>query len=152
MKKQEIIETQKNYLSWLDSLLELSEEQATTPYQPDKWSPNEIVMHLGEWDRFSFDERLPYMKEGAKLDRFPEFEKFNSEAAVRASEQTFEETVAYAKSERQRILQRLEEIDESEWDKKFHIGDHALSIRNYFTDFSQHDEHHKQQIESIREK
>lgn len=152
MKKQEIIEAQKNYISWVESLLELSEEQARTPYQPEKWSPKEIVMHLAEWDRFSFEERLPYMKEGAKLERFPEFEKFNSEAAKRASVQTFEETIAYAKSERQRITQRLEEIDENEWNKKFHIGDHALSITNYFTDFSEHDEHHKQQIESIRVK
>ena len=84
------------------------------------------------------------------LKDFPAFEEFNAKAAARAAEQTFEETVAYAKNERQRITQKLEEIDESEWDKGFQIGDHALSITSYFTDFSQHDEHHKRQIEQIR--
>ncbi|MFX3673702.1 MAG: DinB family protein [Paenisporosarcina sp.] len=150
MTKQEIIVAQKNYRMWLDTLLELSEEQVTTPYLPGKWSANQIVMHLAEWDRFTYEERLPFMVEGAKLERFPEFEKFNSEAAMRANEQTFKETVSYAKSERLRILQKLEQIDEAEWDKEFHIGEHVLSISNYFTDFTEHDEHHKRQIESIR--
>ena len=71
MKKQQILETHKNYQAWLDSLQQLSNEQAMSPYAPGKWSPNEIVMHLAEWDRFTFEERLPVMKEGAKLERFP---------------------------------------------------------------------------------
>ncbi|EPD49372.1 DinB family protein [Paenisporosarcina sp. FSL H8-0542] len=150
MKKQQILETHKNYQTWLDSLQEMNKEQAMSPYAPGKWSPNEIVMHLAEWDRFTFEERLPVMKEGAKLESFPAFDEFNAKAASRAAEQTFEETVTYAKNERQRITQKLEELDEIEWDKGFHIGDHALSITSYFTDFSQHDEHHKRQIEQVR--
>ena len=152
MRKQQIIESHENYQTWLDSLKEFSSEQAMSPYAPGKWSPNEIVMHLAEWDRFTTEERLPHMKEGAKLDEFPAFNEFNAKAAARAAEQTFEETVAYAKSERQRITQQLEKINDSEWDKGFHIGDHALSIISYFTDFSEHDEHHKRQIEQVRGK
>lgn len=150
MKKEQILETHKSYQAWLDSLQQLSNTQAMSPYAPGKWSPNEIVMHLAEWDRFTFEERLPVMKKGAKLENFPAFEEFNAKAAARASEQTFEETVAYAKNERQRITQKLEEIDESKWSEEFHIGDHALSIASYFADFSQHDAHHKRQIEQIR--
>ena len=150
MTKQDIIKAMKTYNLWLDSLLELSEEQATTPYQPGKWSAKQIVMHLAEWDRFTFEERLPNMKQGAKLERFPEFEKFNADAAVFSNNYTFEETVVYAKSERLRILQKLEQLDELEWDKEFYIGEHVLSIKNYFADFTEHDEHHKRQIESIR--
>ena len=148
--KQQILRTHKNYQAWLDSLKELTPEQAMSPYRPEKWSPNEIVMHLAEWDRFTSEDRLPIMKEGAKLERFPAFEEFNSKAAERAAEQTFEETIAYAKIERQRITQKLEEVDESEWNKEFQIGDHTLSIMSYFTDFWEHDEHHKRQIERVR--
>lgn len=150
MKKQEIIVKQKEYVIWLDTLSSFSEESAKTPYQAGKWSPNEIVMHLAEWDRFTFEDRLPNMKEGAKLESFPEFEEFNAKAATRAAEQTFEETVAYAKRERKRLTKKLEEIDNIEWHKEFQIGKHTLSIEGYFLDFSEHDEHHKRQIESVR--
>lgn len=150
MSKQQILRTHKNYQTWLDSLKELTPEQAMSPYTPGKWSPNEIIMHLAEWDRFTTEERLPEMKEGGKLESFPAFEEFNAKAAARAAEQTFEETLAYAKSERQRITQKLQEVDESEWDKEFQIGHHTLSITSYFTDFWEHDEHHKRQIERVR--
>ena len=152
MSKQQILRTHKNYQAWLDSLKKLTPEQAMSPYAPGKWSPNEIIMHLAEWDRFTSEERLPVMKEGAKLEGFPAFEEFNAEAAARAAEQTFEETIDYAKSERQRITQKLQEVDESEWEKEFHIGNHTLSITSYFTDFWEHDEHHKRQIERVKDR
>ena len=70
---------QHNYILWLDTLQELSEEQAMTPYAEGKWSPNEIVMHLAEWRSIYAKERFPpYMKEGEKLDTFPNFESFNA--------------------------------------------------------------------------
>ncbi|MET0786372.1 MAG: DinB family protein [Paenisporosarcina sp.] len=148
--KAKILNTHARYQEWLDSLSELTTEQATSPYAPGKWSPNEIVMHLAEWDRFTNEERLPNMKEGAKLERYPEFETFNANAAALAQKQTFEETITYAKQQRQQITQKLEAVEESEWPKEFFIGDHALSILSYFTDFAEHDEHHKRQIEGVR--
>ena len=151
MTKDEILEHKKNYILWLDTLLELTEEQAGTPYLPGKWSPNEIIGHLAEWDRFSFEKRLPYMKSGARLERFPEFEQFNYEAAVRANKHTFAETVDYAKEERLRLIEKLEQLGEEEWDTEFFIGEQSLSIKKYFTGFIAHDKHHKQQIESICE-
>ena len=151
MTKDEILEHNKNYILWLDTLLELREEQAVSPYLPGKWSPNEIVMHLAEWDRFSSENRLPYMKPGARLEGFPEFEQFNSEAAGRANKHSFKETVEYAKAERVRLIEKLEQLGEEEWDNEFFIGEHSLSIKKYFTGFIAHDKHHKQQIESICE-
>lgn len=150
MSKQQILETHKNYQAWLDSLNELTDQQAMSPYAPGKWSPNEIVMHLAEWDRYTYEERLLQMKEGARFDRFPDFPEFNARAAEKAANQTFDETVALAKKERQRITEKLETINEEEWDKKFQIGKRSLSIEDYFADFSEHDEHHKRQIESVR--
>jgi len=149
MSKDEILEKKKNYILWLDALLGLTEEQAGTPYLPGKWSSKEIIWHVAEWDRFSTEKRLPYMKSGARLAGFPEFEQFNAEAAVRANKHTFKETVDYAKEERLRLIEKLAQLDDEEWDKEFFIGDRALSISNYFTGFISHDEHHKQQIESI---
>ncbi|KQL32355.1 DinB family protein [Psychrobacillus sp. FJAT-21963] len=146
MNKEYILKAHVAYVNWLDELTNLNEIKGNTPYKEGKWSPNEIVMHLAEWDRFTLEERMPYMKEGAKLETFPNFEDFNAKAAARAHEQTFTETLAYAKTQRQAIMEQLEQIAEIEWDKIFYIGNHELTIRSYFTDFMEHDLHHKNQI------
>lgn len=146
MNKEEILEHEHNYILWLDALQEFSEERAMLPYAEGKWSPNEIVMHLAEWDRFTIEERLPYMKEGEKLEAFPNFESFNAKVAARAHEQTFKETLAYAKKQRQFIIEQLRQTDEVDWGKEFSIGTHTLSIRKYFADFIDHDLHHQNQI------
>ena len=146
LNKEKILEHQRNYLEWIDSLKELSEEQATSPYAEGKWSPNEIVMHLAEWDRFTLEERLPQMNEGEKLEKFPDFEAFNAKAAALSHVQSFKETLAYAKQQLQAILDQLSQIDEIEWDKTFYISEHKLTIRSYFADFIHHDNHHKKQI------
>ncbi len=129
-------------------MLSYSEDTGKKPYQEGKWSPNEIIMHLAEWDRFTLENRLPRMKEGEFHERYPNFQEFNTKAAAAANEQTFKETLAYAKEQRTKIRQRLQEIDESEWDKTFFIEEHPMTIRQYFTDFLQHDQHHKKQIMS----
>ncbi|MEK3979384.1 DinB family protein [Psychrobacillus sp. FSL K6-2836] len=149
MTKEELLKAYGEYINWLDSLTTLDETRATAPYAEGKWSPNEIMMHLGEWDRFTFEQRLPNMKEGEKLERFPDFETFNAKAAALAHEQTFKETLAYAKKQRQHIIERLQQTDEIEWDKAFYIGESKSSIRSYFTDFLEHDEHHRKQISSM---
>ncbi|WP_342599641.1 DinB family protein [Psychrobacillus sp. FSL H8-0483] len=146
MSKEDILTSHKDYLDWVDSLFTLSEETANIPYKEGKWSPHEIIMHLAEWDRFTLNERIPLMKEGEKLEAFPNFETFNAKAAARAHEQTFTETLTYAKQQRKAIIEQLLQIDEVEWDKVFYIGEHQISIRSYFTDFIVHDNHHKQQI------
>ena len=146
MEKQEILQKHFEYIEWMDTLSRLTEEESTTPYKEGKWSPNEIIMHLAEWDGFTIEERIPYMKEGERLESFPNFEAFNAKAAARAHEQTFAETLAHAKNQRQSIIQKLQQIDEKEWDKIFFIGNHEVTIRGYFQDFIEHDLHNKNQI------
>ncbi|MDW0118707.1 DinB family protein [Sporosarcina thermotolerans] len=149
MSKSEIIKDLTKYIDWIDSLQTLSEQQANAPYQEGKWSPKEILMHMAEWDRFTVEERLPEMQEGNVLKNVP-FEPFNKEAARLANEKTFEEIRNYAKEQRERILKQLQLVDETDWIKEFKIGNHSMSIKQYFADFVWHDSHHKEQIESVR--
>lgn len=149
MSKHEIVEDLAKYVEWVDSLQTLTEQQADTPYQEGKWSPKEILMHMAEWDRITLEQRLPNMKESEKLEDLP-WEPVNANAAKLANEHTFEEVLGFAKRYRQQLLEALDEIDEAEWTKLFHIGEHVLTIKEYFSDFAWHDSHHKEQIESIR--
>lgn len=145
----EIMSNLKKYLEWADSLQSLSEEQANAPYQEGKWSPKEILMHMAEWDRFTLEHRLQRMKESEKLEDV-EWGPFNEQAAKLSKEYTFDEVIALAKQNRQQIIEELESINEPEWTKPFNIGEHVLTLKEYFSDFVWHDTHHKEQIESIR--
>lgn len=147
--KEELLKSYNEYINWLDSLYILDEIRATTPYAIGKWSPNEIVMHLAEWDRFTVEQRLPNMKEGERFEGYPDFEAFNTKAAALAHEQTFKETLSYAKKQRQKIIEKLQQIDEIEWNKAFYIGNSTCTVRSYFTDFLEHDAHHRNQISAL---
>lgn len=149
MEKEQVLSKLNDYIIWMESLKTIPEQIASLPYKEGKWSPNEIVMHMAEWDRFTREERLPDMKEGKELEDVP-WGPFNDAAASLARKQTFAETIEYAKKQRQRNIDALKKIDDSQWDESFKIGGHALSIREYFSDFIHHDLHHKEQIESVR--
>ncbi|MCM3712185.1 DinB family protein [Sporosarcina luteola] len=145
----EIMNNLKKYLEWADSLSSLTEQQADAPYQEGRWSPKEILMHMAEWDRFTLEHRLRRLGESEILEDV-EWGPFNERAAILAKEYSFDEVIELATQYRQQIIDWLEGVDETEWTKPFNIGEHVLTLEEYFTDFAWHDSHHKKQIESIR--
>lgn len=147
--KEELLKSYNEYINWLDSLYIFDEIRATTPYAIGKWSPNEIVMHLAEWDRFTVEQRLPNMKEGERFEGYPDFEAFNAKAAALAHEQTFKETLSYARKQRQKIIEKLQQIDEIECNKAFYIGNSTCTVRSYFKGFLEHDAYHRNQISAL---
>ena len=142
----------QQYIEWVEALHTLPEKKAAMPYADGKWSPKEILMHMAEWDRYTLEERLPYMKESSSvqevLSDIP-FDEFNAEAARQAKDKTFEEIRAYAVDMRGRLLSELAQVKEERWDEPIHIGEFTITMRQYFTDFIEHDQHHKKQIDSI---
>lgn len=149
MNKQDIFSHHRDYLPWLDSLNEIPDEVAATPYQDGKWSPKEILMHMAEWDRYTVEERLPQMKEGAELEDIP-FEPFNERAAEKGRNMAFTEIIQHATTERRKIHDHLQALDDKEWTGEFTIGGQPMTILQYFADFVWHDNHHMEQIESVR--
>lgn len=145
----ELISNLKKYEEWVESLHSLTDQQANTPYQEGKWTPKEILMHMAEWDRFTLENRLQQLKESEQLEDV-EWGPFNEQAAKLAKKYSFDEVIGLAKQYRQQIIEWLEGIEEAEWTKPFSIGEHVLTLQDYFSDFVFHDSHHQEQIESIR--
>lgn len=145
----ELISNLKKYEEWVDSLHSLTDQQANTPYQEGKWTPKEILMHMAEWDRFTLENRLQRLKESEKLENV-EWGPFNEQAAQLAKDYSFDEVIALAKQYRGQIIEWLDGLAEAEWTKPFSIGEHVLTLQDYFSDFVFHDSHHQEQIESIR--
>ncbi|QTD40262.1 DinB family protein [Sporosarcina sp. Te-1] len=150
---EHIISGLQQYVQWVESLRALPEKDASMPYADGKWSPKEILMHMAEWDRFTLEERLPYMKDSSKvgevLTDIP-FNAFNAEAARKAKELTFDEIRIYAVDMRSRLLSDLAQLEEEQWDAPIRIGEFTITTRQYFADFIEHDKHHKMQIDSLQ--
>lgn len=90
------------------------------------------------------------MKEGARLSPFPEFQTVNDKAREYAeSGIAKKELLLELIHARMELLSVINSYSEDELDTKFFIGDHELSLREYFIDFIQHDYHHKNQIEGL---
>ncbi|WP_053436662.1 DinB family protein [Sporosarcina globispora] len=146
MKKQDIIAHYESYSVWLESLKELGQEIWLKPVSAGKWSVAAVVAHLLFWDRYSLNERFPFFKEGAVLANYPDFQSVNDAAGKYAEKHTQLEIIEELLSARRQFLRMLEGMSEEKLDTAFNIGRHALTVRDYFADFTDHDIHHKKQI------
>ncbi|MBB4826839.1 putative damage-inducible protein DinB [Sporosarcina luteola] len=151
--EEKIIAGLQLYIQWVETLGSLSEQEAALPYADGKWSPKEILMHMAEWDRLTIEERLAYMKDSSTFHEVPAdipFDEFNAEAARKAKDKTFDEIRMYAIEMRRRLLSELALLEGEQWDASIPIGEFTISIRQYFSDFIEHDKHHKTQLDSLQ--
>ncbi|MFD2443328.1 DinB family protein [Bacillus sp. CGMCC 1.16607] len=145
-----LIEIKKHYESfqeWLQSLNKLDDTKWFEPIAEGKWSTAAIVAHLLFWDKYSLNERFPYFAQGAQLDRYPNFQQVNDSAREYAhSGITKEQLIKEIIEVRQQYYQLIDQYDEESLSIAFSIGDHTLTIGEYFIDFIGHDQHHHKQI------
>jgi uncharacterized damage-inducible protein DinB len=146
MQKNEIISHYESFTVWLESIKGLDQETWLKPVKAGKWPVAAVVAHLLFWDRFSLEKRFPFFKEGAELESFPQFQHVNDSAAEYAKKHAQIEIIEELIEVRKQFLRILKGMTEENLDTAFTIGNTALTVRDYFADFIEHDIHHKKQI------
>jgi hypothetical protein len=147
LKKDEIREHYVSFQKWLQSLNDLDNQVWFAPIANGKWSTAAIISHLLFWDRYSFNERFPAFQQDAQLERFPNFQEVNNAANEFAhSGVSKEQLIQEILNEREQYFQFIEKFDKEGLDISFSIGDHRLTVGEYFEDFIGHDLHHQRQI------
>lgn len=150
MNKVEITQAYESLNQWFQSLTNVEEQKWFEPISEGKWSMAAVISHLLFWDRFSLEERFPFMKKAASLPPFPEFQTVNDKAREYAESGIMKnELLQELIHTRMELLSVINSYNEEELDTSFSIGDHQLTIREYIVDFIQHDYHHKNQIEVL---
>ncbi|MBS2968638.1 DinB family protein [Metabacillus sp. KIGAM252] len=139
----------KGMLDWAQQLNGTGEETFFQPIQEGKWSPAEILAHMTAWDQYTLENRFERIGEGkVNFDSFPEFDSFNAEAAAHARNTADKSQLIREFIEtRERVIQFYENLPEEKRKQPFWIGSHQLTIDSYIKDFSEHDRHHRQQID-----
>lgn len=136
-----------SFQEWLQSLNEIDDKVWFAPIAEGKWSSAAIISHLLFWDRHSFNERFPAFQQDALLEGFPNFQEVNNAAKEYAhSGVSKEQLIDEISKEREQYFQVIEKLDEKGLEISFSIGDHRLTVGEYFIDFIGHDLHHQKQI------
>lgn len=147
MNLQEIKEHYENFQVWLSSLKEIEDKNWFAPISEGKWSPAAIISHLLSWDRHSFNERFPLFESDAVLAGFPDFQEVNNAAKDYAhSGVSKEQLISEIMEERVKYFHLIEQYKEEDLNTSFSIGNHSLTLEEYFKDFIGHDLHHQKQI------
>lgn len=153
MNREQWIQHSVDYRYWLETLRKMDNELFFAPIETGKWSIAAIISHLQAWDHFTNEERLPFIEKGAKLDAFPEFDSFNKKAEEKAHNGSRKEVIIdEAILERTKLTDQIRRKTEQELEAEFTIGEHAVTIKSYLSDFAGHDDHHRQQIEKKQAK
>ncbi|KIL52525.1 DinB family protein [Jeotgalibacillus soli] len=141
----------EQYLSWLLELKEMEDYVWFAPIEEGKWSTAAIISHLQAWDAYTINERLSFMKEGALLENFPDFQEFNEKARTEAHNgQSKEMLIDLAYITRVDLMNLISDLADETLSASFSIGDHSLTIEEYLRDFMEHDLHHQEQIEMMK--
>jgi len=153
MEKEQLLAAYTEYEAFLASLNTriAEDEPAHTPIAEGKWSVSEIIAHLGEWDRFAREQRLPFMKEGAAVEPLPEVDEFNRKAVENVRGSGFPAILANAQKQRALLAKEIEEMDEAVFKAPFTIGGRETNAAEYFEGFLSHDAHHRRQIDAFLE-
>lgn len=153
MEKGQLLEAFTEYEVYLASLniRVASDDEAHAPLAGGKWSVSEIIAHLGEWDRFMREERLPFMKEGAVIEPLPDVDAFNRRAVGNVKNTEFPSVLANAQKQRALLAKAIEEMDPAVLKAPFAVGSYQTNAADYFEGLLSHDAHHRRQIDAFLE-
>ncbi|MDZ5713803.1 DinB family protein [Jeotgalibacillus haloalkalitolerans] len=143
-------EHNQHYFSWLEDLRAMDSDAFFQPIAEGKWSPAAIVMHMAAWDHYTLDDRIPQIREGVMLEKFPDFQQFNEQSWKKAdSGLSQNEIIDEARNERELLMETVRTMDQDKLKATFSIGDHSMTTTGYITGFAGHDRHHMKQIGGV---
>ena len=128
-----------------------TDADAHHPITDGKWSVSEIIAHLGEWDRFMREERVPFMKEGAVIEPFPDVDVFNRKAVENVKMTPFPSILANAQKQRALLAKAIKGLDPAVYGASFSVGSDHITTAEYFEGLLSHDAHHRGQIDVFLE-
>ena len=146
-KNQILIHYEKS-LQFVESLVNLTEEQWRSPIEPEKWTVAEVIGHLTPWDEFVYRQRLPFLLAVEILPKGPNAEDINTHAAKESRLKSKVETIEQFLKNRNLLMGAIHQIEEQQWQQSLKIGASELTLLNYFTGLIDHDLHHFSQIQN----
>lgn len=157
LKENNIIHGFQQYSSWVSTLNEIDGNLWTTSIAEGKWAIREIIVHITKWDEHIISQVLPSVRNDGGMI-FPEFDSFNKAATEYAKSGISQlQLLEEASETRERLVKELHEMPIEKLTKSLtangashcpHTGT-PYSLIYIVKEFSDHDHHHKRQIEQF---
>lgn len=133
----------------------LSNEQWNKPISEGKWSPSQIVSHICAWDEILITDILPSLVSKHAI-QFPDTQMINSEAAQFAKTMSQDDLLEQSIQTRTKLVQAFRELPNIIKDITFTMNGYeqhpktgeSFTLVYLLADFSEHDLHHTDQIQS----
>lgn len=149
LNKDTVIKHYEHTLEWVQSLMDVTEEEWRSAIADGKWSMAEIIAHFVPWDEFILHDRLKEFWNDRALCKAPDVHQMNRQSAERARHEERSETIRRFIAVRTALLQEMKKIEASRWTTPFLIGQTELTLSSYFQGLIKHDLHHMEQIKKV---
>ncbi|MNJ54393.1 DinB superfamily protein [compost metagenome] len=142
--------TMKEFEEFTHYVDSIAEELLSVPIAEGKWNVKEVVSHLINWDTYSIEKMVPYMKDNAILPEFIDHDTHNRVAVEIAK--NYRDSAALKNDFRETRKTLVSLLNSVGSDISFTIG---KGKRKYTTDsyakiFVHHDKQHQEQIENLK--
>ncbi|PLS03120.1 DinB family protein [Neobacillus cucumis] len=148
MDKQHIIEENLKLVVWCESLKELTDEVWFSCFSEGSWGIADVISHFISWDQFLLNYRLPAIIHGEEfLEVQVDVETINAKASqyARSGISKFD-LIEKCMAKRNELVSQVESIPAEKFAEQFIFGRTRLTLKEYFSDFIDHDKHHMDQI------
>ena len=130
-EKLEILNHQKSFINFVESLQYLDEYVLRQPISEGKWSIIEIIGHFYFWGEFVLQKRLPYLLTGDPLPPSPNANLQNKQSALLARHENVHRTIEKCILIRMTLLEALNAIPDENWLMEFNINKKRLTLVEY---------------------
>ncbi|PLR92858.1 DinB family protein [Bacillus sp. T33-2] len=150
MNKEKIIAEKVKLAEWADTLKSLSEDVWFKPLKDGSWGTADVISHFISWDQFIIDYRISYLLKDESFPSVPvDVEEMNKKASDYARAGILkDDLIDEFVSVRERLVSHLEQIPDALFDQPCPGKEH-LTVKEYFSGMIEHDQKHKEQIDSF---
>ncbi|MFD1019989.1 DinB family protein [Thalassobacillus hwangdonensis] len=149
--KQETINNYRQLENWLSELKQIPEKEFYAPMEEGKWSLAALVSHFKYWDDFVLQYRLKPIVENRPIEDVRVTEKEMNEKAEAHAHSGIDQDALVDEviAKRHEVVGLLEEITEDKFGEPVSLGDRSITVKEYIDGLTEHDDHHRKQVESI---
>lgn len=141
---KELLNTFEEWITFVQSLQDQSEDIWKSSIEPGKWTIKDIVCHIMLWDKYFYDEAIHKIATDKPVTlNHIDFDEFNKEAVIYAKTISIEELIEKSVFYRECIIADIRSMPEQLTNHNFIDGDgNIFNVTQYLKDFIWHDQHH----------
>lgn len=141
---KELIKSFEEWIFFIHSVRELSEEIWDSSIESGKWTVRDIVSHIMLWDKYFYEEAIVNIATDKLLTlKHLNYDDFNRKAMDYGRTLKTNELIEMTIFCREKIIEDINRLSDEVIDQNYLVGDNNLfNISQYLKDFIWHDQHH----------